>query len=99
MFGGTEDDDDFGHSDGAQMPWIPVRPEEVAALMGEYRRAVGAAEALAVGLLTAGLERGELPEMTATLDADGRACVLIGQLSACAARRVAVALRRAGNVA
>ncbi len=47
--------------------------------MGEYRQAVGAAEALAVALLAAGVERGELPELTATLDGDGRACVLIGR--------------------
>ncbi|HET9657887.1 MAG TPA: hypothetical protein VFP72_21215 [Kineosporiaceae bacterium] len=97
-FGGHEDDSN-GSDGSLGVPWVAVGPGEVAGLLAEYRRAVEAVEALRAGLLAAGLRPRELPELTPTLDIEGRACVVVGQLPAHAAARIAALLNRAGRAA
>jgi hypothetical protein len=100
-FGGHEDDDNNGNAHMG-VPWVAVGPGEVAGLIAQYRRAAEAVEALRAGLLAAGLrprELPELPELVATLDIEGRACVVVGQLPASAAARVAALLNREGRAA
>jgi hypothetical protein len=74
-------------------PWQPVTPDQVAGLLGSYRRAQILAAELRGALVAAGLEAGEVPGLCGSVDAHGRPVVVLGVVSAATARRLAVLVR------
>jgi hypothetical protein len=59
-------------------PWQPVTADQVAGLLGSYRRAQILAAELRSALAAAGLDAGEVPGLCGSVDAHGRAVVVLG---------------------
>jgi hypothetical protein len=74
-------------------PWQPVRPAEVAPLMGAYREAGLMAVYLRGLLLGSGLKEADVPEARPDVDGKGRPVVTLVKLSADAVEHLARLLR------